>query len=1045
MTGQNNHLTGFADLVCSSNFSFLKSASHPEDMVEQAARLGYAALAITDECSLAGIVRAHMAAKTAGVHLIVGARFVLSKNCDFAGEEIVLLVKDKTGYSHLCRLITQARTRADKGDYNLTIKDLADLPPGLLVLLHPSPQQSLGRFGRLLSWANARFAGRLGISLTYMANGFDQRWFTHLETLGALHQTPLIPTNHALMHAQDQKPLHDLLTAIRVNLPLQEATAYLLPNAERSLKPISQLLKHYKPAWLNNTLRLADQCRFSMDELRYQYPREIAPDGMEPGEYLEQLSWQGACERFGASSPEDVPQAVQRQIRHELALIGRLQYEPYFLTVYDIVRFARSQNILCQGRGSAANSTVCYCLGITEVDPDRTSVLFERFISEERNEPPDIDVDFEHHRREEVIQYIYAKYGRHRAALAASVVVYRPRSALREAGKALGLPDELVDRLAKSQDGMYARQLNPDYVEQTGINTDTPEIQRCLHFADQLLRFPRHLSQHTGGFVIARDTLADLVPVENAAMPDRSVIQWDKDDLDAMGLLKVDVLALGMLSAIRLTLEQLASKPGAPRRMQDIPAEDPATYEMISRADTIGVFQIESRAQMGMLPRLQPRRFYDLVIQVAIVRPGPIQGGMVHPFLQRRQGYEQVKYPSEALRQALERTEGVPIFQEQVMQIAILAAGFTPGEADQLRRGMAAWKRKGGLHSFYDRVVGGMVERGYQRDFAENIFRQIEGFGEYGFPESHAASFALLVYVSSWLKCHHPDAFLCGLLNAQPMGFYQPAQLIRDARQHGVEVLPVDVQYSSFFSNLSGPSQDNGLKAVRLGLHRVSGLKANTAYRIEQEARRRPFASVEDLAKRALLDKKDLLALADADALASLAGNRRQASWLTAGLDRSKDLLAQTRTDEEKVILAEPSHLENTMADYRSTGASLSGHPVEFIRQELAKFQIQTIKTLHTYPNRRLARACGLVTHRQRPATAKGTVFLTLEDETGQLNVIVWPGLAENERQLVRNAQIMGVFGVWQKEGNVHNLIAKKLVDYTDLLGQVSLKSRDFH
>ncbi|MDX1668510.1 MAG: error-prone DNA polymerase, partial [Limnobacter sp.] len=768
-------------------------------------------------------------------------------------------------------------------------------------------------------------------------------------------------------------------------------------------------------------------------------------EGLSPGEYLKQLAWEGACTRFKVQDRNQLPEKIHQQIQYELKLISDLQYEPYFLTVYDIVRFARSHNILCQGRGSAANSTVCYCLGITEVDPDRTSVLFERFISKERNEPPDIDVDFEHHRREEVIQYIYRKYGRHRAALAATVVVYRPRSAIRDAGKALGLDPQLIDQIAKSQDGMYARLIASDYAAQAGVDLNTSQVQQCLHFADQLLGFPRHLSQHTGGFVIARDTLAELVPVENASMTDRSVIQWDKDDLDAMGLLKVDVLALGMLSAIQLTLQALQAKPDAPRVVQDIPPEDPVTYDMISKADTIGVFQIESRAQMGMLPRLQPRCFYDLVIQVAIVRPGPIQGGMVHPFLKRRQGHEAVQFPSPALREALERTEGVPIFQEQVMQIAILAAGFTPGEADQLRRGMAAWKKKGGLHHFYDRVVGGMVERGYQRDFAESIFKQIEGFGEYGFPESHAASFALLVYVSCWLKCHHPDAFLCGLLNAQPMGFYQPPQLIRDARQHGVKVLPVDVQHSDLHSTLQGQPDVNGLQPVRLGLNRVRGLSVQGAQCIAQEAKMTPFESVEDLAKRASLNKKDLLALADANALESLVGHRRQAAWATGGLHYEKDLLFDTRTVEAPVELCAPDKLEEMVADYRATGSSLSSHPVEFLRPYLEQKRILPISTLKTFPDRRLARACGVVTHRQKPATANGTLFLTLEDETAQVNVIVWPQMAKEHRHLLRNAQIMAVFGVWQREGEVHNLIAKRVEDYTSILGEIQIKSRDFH
>jgi error-prone DNA polymerase len=757
---------------------------------------------------------------------------------------------------------------------------------------------------------------------------------------------------------------------------------------------------------------------------------------------LRQLVEEGAAQRYNGT----VPAKVRKQIEHELQLIEELKFEAYFLTVYDIVRFARSRNILCQGRGSAANSVVCYCLHITEVNPDKMAVLFERFISRERNEPPDIDVDFEHTRREEVIQYIYQKYGRDRAALAASVVVYRPRSALRDTGKALGLGTDLIEQLAKSQDGGYSRSMSVDHMIQAGIDVRQNGVQHCVHLADELLGFPRHLSQHTGGFVIARDSLTELVPVENASMPERSVIQWDKDDLDAMGLMKVDVLALGMLSAIRMTLDELHKKPGAPQTLQAIPPEDSTAYDMMCKADTVGVFQIESRAQMGMLPRLRPREYYDLVIQVAIVRPGPIQGGMVHPFLKRRQGLEAVDYPSDALKEALGRTKGVPIFQEQVMQVAILAAGFTPGEADALRRGMAAWKRKGGLHHFYERVVGGMLERGYTREFAESIFKQMEGFGEYGFPESHAASFAMLVYASAWLKCHHPDAFLCGLLNAQPMGFYAPSQLIQDAQRHGVKILPVDVQCSALETRLESCMGD--LLPVRLGLNRVNGLKQDAALRIVQTREQGLFESVEDLTKRAQLDRSDLLALADANALEQLAGHRRQAVWQTAGADTGQlyqhGLLADIRSNETPLELPKASMLENMLADYRATGASLEHHPISFLRKQLAPYKIRQVEELRTYPNGRLARACGIVTHRQRPATAHGTVFLNLEDETGNVNVIVWNNLAEDQRQVLRNAQIMGVFGIWQREGEVCNLVARRLVDYTHLLAQLQTPSRDF-
>ncbi|WP_288106337.1 error-prone DNA polymerase [Limnobacter sp.] len=1032
---------GFAELLAMSHFSFLKSATAPEELVEQAARLGYRAIAITDECSLAGVVRAHQAAKQHPIKLIVGAQFRFARTCTFAGQRIAMLAKNRQGYSQLCRLITHARRRADKGDYLFTREDLQQDTSELLVLLCPDEAHKTG-FPELLQWCKAKHPQDLAMAFTNTLSGYDQAWLHWLQGLSSLYGVTLFASSQPLMSTEDQKPLLDLLTAIDLNQSLDDAKDKLLANAERRLHSQTVLATRYPSTLLNNALELAQRCVFSMDELRYQYPREIAPTGVSPMQYLRQLAWEGAYRRFQSPLPEKIIQ----QLEHELALIEDLEYEPYFLTVYDIVRFARTQGILCQGRGSAANSTVCYCLGITEVDPNRMAMLFERFISKERNEPPDIDVDFEHHRREEVIQYIYEKYGRHRAALVASVVVYRPRSAIRDAGKALGLPAELIDQLAKSQDGGYSRHLDTEHAKQAGIPTDEPAVARCLYFAEQLLGYPRHLSQHTGGFVIARDTLEELVPVENASMADRSVIQWDKDALETMGLLKVDVLALGMLTAVQNTLNALAVKKEAPRSLQDIPAEDPETYAMISAADTVGLFQVESRAQMSMLPRLRPACYYDLVVQVAIVRPGPIQGGMVHPYLLRRQGIAPVSYPSEALKQALGRTLGVPIFQEQVMQIAILAAGFSPGEADQLRRSMAAWKRKGGLQHFYDRVVGGMVQRGYDPEFAKGIFRQIEGFGEYGFPESHAASFALIVYVSAWLKRHHPDAYLCGLLNAQPMGFYQPAQLIQDARRHGVQVEPIDLHHSGWQTTLEQTTHQNGLHRVRLGFHLVQGLSANGAHRLLESRKNGEFTSVEDLAKRATLSKQDLQALADANALACITGNRKQAWWATTGLNTVHgDLLTETRREESDVTLKAPSQFEEMVADYRSWGASLNHHPIAFLRDQLKAARIEPAHVLKTYPDRRLARACGLVTHRQRPATAKGTVFLTLEDESGSINVIVWNTLAEAQRQTLRNAAVMGVFGVWQNQNGVCSLLAKKLVDYTPLLNELKLKSRDFH
>jgi error-prone DNA polymerase len=773
--------------------------------------------------------------------------------------------------------------------------------------------------------------------------------------------------------------------------------------------------------------------------LRYEYPDELVPKGYTPTEYLRQETYIGAQWRF----PSGVPANIQQQIENELALIADLKYEPYFLTVYDIVRYARSQHILCQGRGSAANSVVCYCLGITEVDPARSNMLFGRFISKERGEPPDIDVDFEHQRREEVIQYIYNKYGRDRAAIAAAVSTYRPRGALRETGKALGIDPHIVDAVAKSHHWFDNSHDLLKRFEESGLDPENRLIQSWARLASQLLNFPRHLSQHSGGFVISRGKLTRLVPVENAAMADRSVIEWDKDDLESLGLLKIDVLALGMLSAIRRMLDFASARRGERLDMQDIPEGDKKTYDMICRADTIGVFQIESRAQMSMLPRLQPREYYDLVIEVAIVRPGPIQGGAVHPYLRRRQGLDPEIYPSDRLREALERTKGVPIFQEQVMQVAMIAAGFSAGEADELRRAMAAWKRKGGLEKYYDRIVNGMEERGYERSFAVAIFEQIKGFGEYGFPESHAAGFALLVYTSSWLKCHEPEAFLAALLNSQPMGFYSPSQLVQDAQRHGVTVLPADVTVSGWDSTLE-PIEDEERPAVRLGLSLLRGMKEDAAERIENSRAVRPFKSVHDLARRAQLNRHDLHVLADANALAALAGNRREALWHSIAAVPDKDMLAVAAVQDETPELGAPSEGSEIVADYRSAGLTLGRHPLKLLRPQLLANRLMPASTLRSYPNGRLARACGIVTVRQRPGTAKGVIFVTIEDETGNVNVIVWPGLLEKQRKEVLSASLLAVYGVWQCEGEVRHLVAHRLVDMSHLLGGLQSTSRDF-
>jgi error-prone DNA polymerase len=841
------------------------------------------------------------------------------------------------------------------------------------------------------------------------------------------------------MHEAGRRRLQDLVTAIRLNTPLHALGRRLFPNGERHLRDRDRLAQLYPPGLLGAAAGVARRCSFTLDELDWHYPAELVPAGESPASWLAQLTAQGMARRW----PGGAPAEVERTVRRELALIGELGYEAYFLTVHDIVEHARSLGILCQGRGSAANSAVCFCLGITEVDPARMSVLFERFISKERNEPPDIDVDFEHERREEVIQYIYAKYGRQRAALAATVIRYRPRSALRDVGKALGLAPLQVDTLAKSMQWWDGKDIAPERIRDVGFDPDNPVIARLLAMARGLVGFPRHLSQHVGGFVIADAILEALVPVENAAMPERTVIQWDKDDLDAVGMIKVDVLGLGMLSAIRRSFELIERFRGQRWTLATVPAEDPAVYEMISAADTMGVFQIESRAQMAMLPRLRPRCFYDLVIEVAIIRPGPIQGDMVHPYLRRRNGQEPVSYPSEEVRQVLERTLGVPIFQEQVMQLAIVAAGFSAGEADQLRRAMAAWRRKGGLGPFEQRLIDGMRRRGYDEEFARRIFNQILGFGEYGFPESHSASFALLVYVSAWLKRHEPAAFLCALLNSQPMGFYAPSQLVQDACRHGVEVRPVDVRASERDCTLE--PDEEGAPAARLGLRLVAGLSAAGSERLVAARRVQPFENVDDLARRAALDRGDLAALARAGALAALAGHRHRAGWAVAGLEPPLPLLDGTRIREGVPLLRAPTEGRDIVADYRSTGLTLGRHPLALLRERLADDGLVSAAELNAAPHGAWTACAGIVINRQRPGSAKGVVFVTMEDETGQANIVVWQSIAEAWRRPLLGARLLEVTGRVQREGDVVHLVAERMVDRSVLLGALDVRSRDFH
>ena len=1024
---------GYAELHCLSNFSFLRGASHPEELVERAVALGYAALALTDECSVAGLVRAHVAARGTGLALIAGTELRLED-----GLRCVLLAADRPGYGRMCRLITHGRRAAPKGRYRLSRADLAEAcgdpaAQGLLALWLPSARP-VAEEG---AWLASTFQSRCRIAVELLTSGGDRRRLELLERLGRDLGLPLVAAGDVHMHVRSRRVLQDVLTATRLRTTVERAGHALHPNGERHLRPLARLEAVYPPALLAETLAIAARCRFSLEELRYEYPREIVPDGETPTSWLATLTRRGERRRW----PGGTPPAVAALIEHELALIAELRYEAYFLTVHDVVEYARSRGILCQGRGSAANSAVCYCLGITEVDPARMSLLFERFISRERNEPPDIDVDFEHERREEVIQYLYQKYGRSRAALTAVAISYRPKSAIRDVGKALGIDPETIDALARNHSWWDGMGVMPERIAELGLSLDDLAIRQLVQLTGQLIHLPRHLSQHPGGFVLTKGPLSRMVPIENAAMPERTVIQWDKDDIDVLGLLKVDVLALGMLTAIRKGLDLIGMRKGHAFAMQDIPAEDQTTYDMICQADTVGVFQIESRAQMSMLPRLRPRCFYDLVIEVAIVRPGPIQGGMVHPYLNRRQGKEPVSYPSRALEQALGRTLGVPVFQEQVMQVAMLAAGFTAGEADQLRRAMAAWKRKGGLQQYYSRIVDGMTSRGYERAFAEAIFEQIKGFSEYGFPESHAASFALLVYASCWIKCHHPAEFLAAMINSQPLGFYSRSQLVQDAKRHGVEVRRVDVMHSDWDCTLEGLPHP---PAVRLGLRLVSGLKLESGQRIVNARCHAPFDSAEDLARRARLEQHEMTQLASADALMSLAGHRRQQVWEAAGLKSAPRLLREAPVDEEPLELPAAGEGEEVVWDYAATGLTLRRHPLAILRPKLAAMGWRTAAQLHDLPTGRLARACGIVTVRQQPETAKGVMFVSLEDETGSVQLIVWPKVKARFRLPLLRSRLMAVKGSWQREGDVRNLIAAHVEDLTPLLGGLVTETREF-
>jgi error-prone DNA polymerase len=1027
----NAQLPDYAELHCISNFTFLRGASHPAELVGRSKELGYAALALTDECSVAGIVRAHVAARDLGLKLIVGAEFRLTD-----GLRLVLLAMHRQGYGELCELITRGRRAASKGSYRLGREDCSRGLDDCLAIWIPGkgPDRAADA-----AWVNSSFPGRAWVGVELLAAGDDVAWLAALMELCRVSNLPAVAAGDVHMHVRGRRALQDTLCAIRMKTTLAEAGERLYPNGERHLRRREELARIYPPELLRATMDIAGLIRFSLDELRYEYPRELVPAGHTPESYLRQLTEEGVRRRW----PQGIEESLRRQIEHELELIAGLHYEPYFLTVYDIVRHARELGILCQGRGSAANSAVCFCLGITEVDPARMSMLMERFISRERNEPPDIDVDFEHDRREEVIQYIYRKYGRERSALTAVVITYCTRSAVRDVGKALGLPEPQLSQLARSMQWWDGRCVEDERLIETGLDPQSPIVLRLVGLVRELIGFPRHLSQHVGGFVISEGPLSQLVPIENAAMEERTVIQWDKDDLDDLGLIKVDVLGLGMLSAIRRSFALIRVYYGRDLTLASVPPEDPQVYEMIGRADTMGVFQIESRAQMAMLPRFRPRSYYDLVIEVAIIRPGPIQGDMVHPYLRRRNEEEEVTYPSPEVRAVLQRTLGVPIFQEQVMQLAIVAAGFSPGEADRLRRAMAAWKRRGGLEPFERRLMDGMRSRGYTPEFAGQIFRQILGFGEYGFPESHAASFALLVYVSAWLKCHEPGVLTCALLNSQPMGFYAPAQLVQDARRHGVEVRPVDVNASDWDCTLEPGS--GGRPALRLGLRLAKGLsEAGAGSLITARSGGNIFASVQDLSERTRLGSRDLGALAACGALASITGHRYRAVWDVSGAEPPLPLLSRPRISEGIPLLRPPTEGEDIAADYRSLGLTLRRHPLALLRPRLLRERILSAREVWRRAPGSLVHAAGLVITRQRPGSAGGVIFVTLEDETGCLNLIVWQSVAERQRRVLLQARLLGVWGRIQREEGVQHVIAGRLEDHSDLLGALVLQSRDF-
>jgi error-prone DNA polymerase len=1052
-------MSDYAELIVTSNFSFLEGASHPAELAHQAALLGHRAIAITDRNTLGGIVRAWVQTQDFDIRYIVGCRL------DFRDRpSLVCLPTDKAAYHHLSRLLTEGKRRAPKGQCYLDAADLPAHAEGQILIVLPPDEADPG-FAEQLKKDGQAFAGHCYLAAQHRYRGDDVERLAWLAAIAERAGTPMVATNDVLYHAPERRVLQDVLSCVRLKCTIDQAGRRLEAHAERHLKPADEMARLFRayPDALARTIEIAERCRFKMSELKYEYPDEEGLEGRTVAEELVHRVEAGVRFRY----PDGVPDMVRKQVDHELALVADLKYEPYFLTVHDIVSYARSLDppILCQGRGSAANSALCFCLRITEINPEDGNTLFERFLSRDRNEPPDIDVDFEHERREEVIQHIYSHYTRERAGIAATVICYRMRAALRDVGKVMGLSADAVAALNGTIWGWSNAGLPEQRVRELGLDPGDPRLALTLMLAQELTGFPRHLSQHVGGFVITRGPLGDLVPISNAAMADRTVIEWDKDDLDALRILKIDVLALGMLTCIRKAFDLIEDHHGARHTMASILLhQEKGVYDMVSRADTIGVFQIESRAQMSMLPRLKPQNYYDLVIEVAIVRPGPIQGDMVHPYLRRRDGLEKVTYPSEALKEVLEKTKGVPLFQEQAMRIAMVAAGFTAGQADELRRAMATFKQTGTIGNFRERMIEGMVERNYDRDFAERCFKQIEGFGNYGFPESHAASFALLVYVSAWIKWRHPDVFCCALLNSLPMGFYAPAQIVRDARGHGVEVRPVDVNHSDYHSTLEpgGPK-----KPVRLGFRLIGGLGEEEAKKLMAARLLGPFGTPEELARRSGVGSRTLECLAKADAFRSMKLDRRAALWAIKGIetDRLPLFAALDGPLAQEAPVALPAMLpgEHVVADYAATSLSLKRHPVAFLRERLAARGILATEALGRTRDGRRVTVAGLVLVRQRPGTAKGTIFLTLEDETGIANIIVWPAQFEQFRRIVMGASLVAVRGRLQREGIVLHLIAEHLVDLSPELrdldrGQTTavpdadadprelkIRSRDFH